>query len=63
MKMTIDQAEKMVCEHYGISKIEGLLPMLITDECYTTIESEVMETLANEGFTYDEAQKIWLMLV
>lgn len=59
-KMTKKQVEKMVCDHYGLWDIRGLQSMCITDETYTTIESEVVETIANEGFTYDEAQKMWL---
>ena len=47
---------------YGVSDIRGLLPRLVTDESYTEIECEVVETLANEGFTYAEANKIWSKL-
>jgi len=55
----MEKAEKIVCEMYGIRDIKGLLPRLVTDESYTEIECEVVETLANEGFTYAEANKIW----
>lgn len=57
--MTIEQAEKMVCEHYGISDIRGLREMCVTEEQYMDVEIEVVETLANEGFSYAEASKIW----
>ena len=58
----IEQAKKIICEMYGVSDIRGLLPRLVTDESYTEIECEVVETLANEGFTYAEANKIWSKL-
>lgn len=57
--MMIKTAEKIVCEMYGVSEIRDILPMLATDETYTDIECEVVETLANEGFTYAEAKKYW----
>lgn len=58
-KMTIAQAEKMVCDHYGISEVRDLRMMCVTEEAYMDVECEVVETLASEGFTYKEAQKLW----
>lgn len=55
----IEKAEKIVCEMYGVSEVRDILPMLATEENYMEVECEVVETLANEGFTYKQANKIW----
>ena len=59
--MTIQEAEKMVCEGLGISDIGGLRDLCVTEEMYMETETIVIEGLVHDaGFTYKQAEKIWL---